>query len=125
MRGRSIPVRVRETGEVFGSMRAAIIACGYKPTSFIRQVRAGRPLPGPLHLDPIAPDSADARSAYTPPRRGRKPRPVINLTTGEVYASEREAAAMLYVSRAAIRGAIWSHKRLHGCEWGYLPGWRP
>lgn len=120
MRGRSIPVRVRETGEVYGSMRSAIIACGYRPTSFIRQVQAGRPLPGGLHLDPIDPRCPDALTAPCPPR-GRRPRRVINLTTGETYPSARAAAAALFISGQSIRLAICKGTPLLGGYWDYLP----
>lgn len=118
MRGKAIPVRVRETGAVYGSLRAAIAACGYKPTSFIRQVQEGRPLPGGLHLDPIDPTDPAARSV---PRLRRKSRRVINLTTGEVYPSARDAAAALFVSQEYVRLAISRGLPLLGDRWAYLP----
>lgn len=52
--------------------------------------------------------------------RLRKARKVINLTTGEVFASGAMAGEKYHVNRSAVSTAIKRRIRLCGCYWHYL-----
>lgn len=122
MKGGLRPCRVRETGEVYRSMRAAMLALGLSPADHYKGAIAGKMLAGRWHLDKLAetdPDYPVARAR----RKLRRPKAlrVRCIDTGMVYESAVAAAAELFVSDESVRKAAAWGTRCLGMHWEYVP----
>lgn len=53
-------------------------------------------------------------------RRTKQPKRVLNITTGEVFNSTKEAAQKYNVSYGAIKHSLLGHNRCCKCDWMYL-----
>lgn len=112
--------RVRETGVVYHSIRAALLACGLEPSNFYVQVQKGKPCRG-FHIDVLTDDDPSPVQVPRQYRRTRQRRQLRNLSTGEVFESYQAAAEHLGMDvRTFYRRAIYYSSRVDGAYWAYV-----
>ena len=120
MRGKLRPCRVRETGQLYRSVRAALMALGLPPADHYERALAGMTMAGRWHIELLDENDPDYVVARAVPIRRRRVRQVRCLDTGTVYDSVRAAAAAHHITAEAVRKAAGWGTRCVGMRWEYV-----
>ena len=125
VRGRPVPVRCVQTGELFASVAAALKAngvsdCGTNTFNALLGIPVGRK---GLLFDPVEPDDPDwPRLPKRHNPSARRSRSVYCVETGQTYPSGAAAARDLGVNRNAIYNSIRHGHRAGGRHWSWTNG---
>lgn len=108
-----------ETGEIFESLTAASAVCGVHSCTLANAIATGKALQKHLHFQ-YAEDAAISAKKHRK-KKYRKNRAVLNLETGERFASVSAAATATGFSTGSFYSALNNKARtVGGCHWEYV-----